>query len=402
MVVFFAYLWHIYQPPVQIAPVLKQITNESYRPLIQCLRDHPDAHVSLNINATLTEQLNDFGFTDVIEGLTTLAARNQIDFTGSAKFHPLLPLLPEPEIIRQIELNTQTNRKFFGNVYNPKGFFPPEMAVSEEIYAPVKKAGFEWIIMSGIANTLAEFPTTHISFDKNSGLKLIFRDDIISIDNAFDKINNVDAFSNRLKYKWQDHDYYVILAMDGETFGHHIKHAIKNFLNPLFDALPHRSDIKMVNISEIVKKFPSNQKQTPRASSWSTMSYDIERGVPFPLWLEPNNELHQQQHHIIMYSLTAINLAQKYRDSMNDAQKGMFDNARNFLDRGIHSCQQWWASKRPWYSPDMILRGLNEILMAVVNARRSIPENALDIRDALQLILDEILKAHNKIVISLA
>ena len=49
------------------------------------------------------------------------------------------------------------------------------------------------ILTSGIANTLPNFPTTFISQHRN-GLNLIFRDDYISIDCAFDKINNVDSF----------------------------------------------------------------------------------------------------------------------------------------------------------------------------------------------------------------
>jgi hypothetical protein len=51
----------------------------------------------------------------------------------------------------------------------------------------------------------------------------------------------------------------------------------------------------------------------------------------------------------------------------------------------------------------MILRGLNEILMASVNARRSIPDFASmsDIKEAVELIIDGMLKAQNKIILSL-
>ncbi len=400
MVVYFAFLFHIYQPPVQIPPVIKQIVNESYRPIVETLKSHPNAKVTININGTLTEQLNDFGYTDVIEGLITLAARNQIEFTGSAKYHPLLPLLPEPEIVRQIELNNETNGRFFGEVYKPRGFFPPEMAISEDVINVVKDAGFEWIIMSGIANKLPEFPTNQISYHPN-GLKLFFRDDYISIDCAFDKINNVDPFINRLKYRNTKEDYYVILAMDGETFGHHIKHAVKSFLIPLFEALPNRNDVKICTVSEILDKFLDGDVQYPRESSWSTMPYDLAVDIPFPLWFDRNNSLHIEQHKFFMYALTLVHLAEKYRESMDDEKKRIFDNARNLLDRGIHSCQQWWASKRPWYSPDMILRGLNEILLSSVNAKRSIPDNAPDIKDAFELIMKDMLIAQNKIILSL-
>ncbi len=399
MVIYFSFLFHIYQPPVQVYHVVKQIVNESYRPIINALKDHPEVKITLNINGTLTEQLHDFGYDDLIEGITTLASRGQIEFTGSAKFHPLLPLIPEPEILRQIKLNKETNQQFFGKIYNPRGFFPPEMAISDEVLNSVKKMGFDWIIMSGIANTLPEFPTNFISQDFN-GLKLIFRDDYTSIDCAFDKINNVEAFINRLKYKNTQEDYHVVLALDGETFGHHVKHAINDFLIPLFRELPNREDVKMCTISEITDKFPLGEKQKPRASSWSTMPYDLARDIPFPLWSDPNNQIHIEQHKFFMYSLTLVHLAYKYRESMNDEKKRHFDNARNLLDRGIHSCQQWWASKRPWYSPDMILRGLNEVLMASVNAKRSIPENVPDIKEAMDLIMEDMLKAQNKIVLS--
>jgi len=400
MVIYFSFLFHIYQPPVQIPPVIKQIVNESYRPLLEALRNHPDAKITLNINGTLTEQLNDYGYTDLIEAIATLASRGQIEFTGSGKFHPLLPLIPAPEIRRQIDLNNETNLRFFGNVYKTRGFFPPEMAISEEVINILKDMGFDWMIMSGIANILPEFPTNSISKHPN-GLKLIFRDDYISIDCAFDKINSVDKFIERLYYKHTSEDYYVILAMDGETFGHHVKHAITNFLIPLFDALPYREDVKTCTISEIVDKFPKGETQNPRASSWSTTHYDLVEGIPFPLWFDPNNEIHIEQHRFFMYALTLIHLSAKYRDCMNQEKKSIFDNARNLLDRGFHSCQQWWASRRPWYSPDMILRGLNEVLMASVNAKRSIPDNVPDIKEAFELIMEDMLKAQNKIILSL-
>jgi predicted glycosyl hydrolase (DUF1957 family) len=400
MVVYFAFLFHIYQPPVQIPIVVKQIVNESYRPILDALRDHPDAKITLNINGTLTEQLNDFGYNDIIEGIATLASKGQIEFTGSGKFHPLLPLIPDPEIERQIKLNEETNNQYFGDVFKPKGFFPPEMAISDKVISVVRKMDYEWIIMSGIANTLPEFPTTTVSQHRN-GLKFIFRDDYISIDCAFDKINTVESFIERLYYKHTSEDYYVVIAMDGETFGHHVKHAIKNFLIPLFGQVPHRKDVKMCTVSDIIDRFPEGRSQNPRESSWSTMPYDLAHNVPFPLWSDPNNQIHIEQHRFFMYALTLIHLSYKYRESMDSERKSIYDNARNLLDRGIHSCQQWWASKRPWYSTDMILRGLNEVLMASVNAKRALPDNIPDITAAMKLIMEDMLKAQNKIILSL-
>jgi hypothetical protein len=49
----------------------------------------------------------------------------------------------------------------------------------------------------------------------------------------------------------------------------------------------------------------------------------------------------------------------------------------------------------------MILRGLNEVLMASINAKRSVPDEIPDIKEAFELIMKDMLKAQNKIILSL-
>ena len=133
---------HIYQPPTQTEDIVVKVTNESYREIIQVLEAHPHSKITLNINAVLTEQLSRYGLNDVIFSLRRLAENGQIEFTGSAIYHPVLPLIPKEEMIRQIKLNTEVNRRYFGDIYNPKGFFPPEMCYSYEVAQVVANLGF--------------------------------------------------------------------------------------------------------------------------------------------------------------------------------------------------------------------------------------------------------------------
>lgn len=49
----------------------------------------------------------------------------------------------------------------------------------------------------------------------------------------------------------------------------------------------------------------------------------------------------------------------------------------------------------------MIIRGLSEVLLASVNAKRSIPTSSNDIREAMDLILEDMLKAQNQIIMTL-
>ena len=114
---------HIYQPPWQTKEMTKKIAKQSYWRIVHILEKHPQAKITLNINGTLTEQLATHGEAPLLRAFSTLAKRGQIEFVGSAKYHAILPLIPRKEVIRQIELNNLTNKKYFGQWYNPKGFY---------------------------------------------------------------------------------------------------------------------------------------------------------------------------------------------------------------------------------------------------------------------------------------
>ena len=149
--IYWAQLLHFYQPPSQLPSVLEKICQESYRPLLDVFLQHPNARATVNINAVLTEMLRDHGHSDIIQRFVKLAERGQIEFTGSGKYHPILPLIPTDEARRQIELNLKTNSYFFGGVFRPVGFFPPEMAYGRAIVPAVLDSGHRWIILSGVA-----------------------------------------------------------------------------------------------------------------------------------------------------------------------------------------------------------------------------------------------------------
>lgn len=377
------------------------ITDQSYRPLVNLLKQYPEGKVDININAVLTEQLHDYALGDVITDLAELADRGQVEFTGSAKYHALLPLIPEPEIVRQIKLNEETNRHFFGQVYKPRGFFPPEMAVSPEIFPSIKDCGYDWFTMSPIGNPHHIFPTTTFH-QTQEGLAVVFRDDTISNEVSFDRMDGW-GFLDRIKYRGTDEDYYVIIAQDGETHGHHIKHSFDKFFRPMLEALPHRHDVKMVTISELVDKFGRKDVIEPKPSSWSTDAGDIHHEAGFPLWYHPDNPLHMIQHKIIMKVTSLVVTAEQYQSEAGPEQQHYYHVARVMLDRGEHSCQQWWASKRPWYSPDMIIRGIHELVLSGVNARRAIPYNnhTQGVRKAFSDTLQEILELQTQLVMQL-
>lgn len=356
---------HFYQPPTQKEFWVKKIANESYRVIIRGLLANPKAKLTLNINAGLTELFDRYGCQDIIDGLRTLAERGQIEFTASAKYHPFLPLIPAGEIERQIMLNTETNKKYFGAVYNPQGFFPPEMGYNRKVADVVRRLGFRWLIIDELAHSGK--PNT-IHWDTVCTLKgddeffIFFRERdasfrILSAEvgiSVFSANMLVKLLGNRLAT-----NEYLLTAMDGETFGHH-----RPGLDTLLFELYTVPELTSVTLSELPGLVAKREVVEPLASSWALMRKDLEQHTPFSRWRDETNEIHRMQ-----WELT--DLAIKSIDSL-PATDPMYAGIRSSLDQAIHSDQYWWASASPWWSIEMMEAGAKD-LKDVVQANPHAP-----------------------------
>ena len=398
--IYWAPLLHFYQPPTQTTSMLMRISNEAYRPLVEVFEEFPHARVTVNINGVLTEMMGQCGYSDVLDKLRKLAKEGRIEFTGSGKYHPVLPLIPTDEMERQIRINYQTNRSLLGDVYAPRGVFPPEMCYSRDIVDSIIESRHEWIILSGIACPVAwPMDVIHEISSGHDKLAVFFRDDILSNKISFRNIDG-PGFIEHLKrlYSGQG-DIYVITAMDAETFGHHIQHWDQLFLAQIFETLEPMSNqdktlhqqkplaeqhrrlfefekdkedrqISIVTISQLLDIFPRGDKVEPQPSSWSTSADDIKMQNYYPLWDDKNNPIHQKQWEHL--SITT-DVAHKAIELANNDTASQFANiARATLDAALHSDQFWWASKKPMWDVNMVYRGLNLQREVLLNAYKTI------------------------------
>ena len=398
--IYWAPLFHFYQPPTQTASMLMKISDEAYRPLLDVFSEFPYAHVTVNINGVLTEMLGQCGYSDVLTKLRKLAEEGQIEFTGSGKYHPVLPLIPMEELERQIRLNYQPNRNFLGDAYVPRGFFPPEMCYSRDIVDPIIESRHERIILSGIACPVAwPMDVIHEISSGHDSLAVFFRDDILSNKISFRNIDG-PGFIEHLKRLYNgEGDIYVVTAMDAETFGHHIQHWDKLFLAQIFETLEpmvnhdkilheqkplaeqHRRlfefekdkedrQIKIVTMRELLGVFPRGNQVEPKPSSWSTSADDIKMQNYYPLWKDKDNPVHQKQWEHLDITIDVAHKAIEVAD--NDTSSQFVNTARTTLDAALHSCQFWWASKKPMWDINMVYRGLNLQREALLNAYKAI------------------------------
>lgn len=352
---------HIYQPPNQKRRILEKVINESYRKIIAELKKAPKEKLTLNINACLTELLAKNNFQDVISDIKNLAIRGQIELVETAKYHPFLPKLPRKEIIRQIKLNHSTNQKYFGKIFQPKGFFPPEMAFTKEIAQIVKDLGYQWILVDE-----ASYPGENPDYSKIykikgiGDFKIFFRERETSFKILSAQLASGPMLVADLGDRLKRHEY-LLTAMDGETFGHH-RPGLEKLLFDIYQT----PELPTVTISELPNFFKEEEICDPIPATWALMHKDLARNVPFSKWDDPKNEIHQLQWQLTYLVIDSVR--------KSDQKNLRFERARKMLDMALHSDQYWWASAKPWWSLEIIEKGAKELmevaLMAPVESKR--------------------------------
>lgn len=361
---------HIYQPPTQKQETFAAIVDQSYRKLIRILQENPRAKITLNMNATLTEQLAERGFNDVLAGFRALGEKGQIEFTGGAKYHAFLPLLPESEIRRQITLNEEANRRLLGDkAYHPTGFHTTELAYQKRVLQIIQSMGFHWTLLNETAYKGKLF--SEIDFSKIfripgiENFTVFFRDRRMSDIILRGKIYELATFK-KLAEKEVKPTEYLITAMDGETFGHH-----RPDLDKLLEAIYKDPDIEAMHLSDLLKQFREVQKVEPVESTWASMESELDEGIPYAQWKYPSNLIHALQWELTYFAIATVEGAK--------ADPG-YPRARDYLDRGLHSDHYWWAGANPWWSIEHIEAGAH-LLVSSLKALENVPKDIHDRAD---------------------
>lgn len=345
---------HIYQPIVQSKEILKKVVNESYRPLFKGLLKIPGIKINLNINAALTETLMKEGYSDVVKNIRKLATKKKLEFTESAKYHPLLSFLKEQEIVRQIKKNNRDNKKYFGRIYKPACFFPPEMAYSSRAGKVISNLGYPMIIIDDISyNGGKDYSPKNKLFTikGTDGLITVFRERRVSNCIMSAIIRDKKEFLELIKEDLKK-DKYLCTAMDGETFGHH-RPGLEKFLFKILES----KTPKQIFLSELPNYFDVEREISPVKSTWASTQEDIEEGVQFYSWKDPKNKVHQLQWKFLNYLLKIT------------GTKKISSNVQEKLDRAMASDQFFWASGEPWWSIEMIEKGT----LAMLETLKSLP-----------------------------
>ena len=272
--------WHFYQPRNNDFWA-NRINSECYRPnsesgILQ--------KISYNVGPTLIDWLekND---SSTLEKMIS-ADKGQV--IGQTYNHRIMPLIRYDE-----DLKTQIiwGKKHFAKYFNrePKGIWLPETATDKRVCKELVNQDIKYTIgawwqgSSPDGNAIDTKDAYNV--DLGDGEKIIyFFFDPISSEIAFNSsaststrfLDNADIAIDRILRDIRE-DGLMLLAYDGETFGHHHKFADK-WAAYFPDAVQKRSEAKMVTLDEYIELNPPKKyAEIIEKSSWSCLCGDLGR-----------------------------------------------------------------------------------------------------------------------------
>lgn len=395
-----AFLFHIYQPPLQSDQIVAKIVGQSYDPLTRLIREYGDLRFSLNINYSLVKLLHS-PFPQVIDNIRCAYESGNLELTATGAYHPVFPLIPMSEVKKQIELNREGNVRLLSPKFSPDGIFPPELAFDGSLVSLFKREGYKWTIAddSNIVSYGTEVPHDKVyTFD---GFAVFLRSNHWA--NRFANYRGewtsggdfVEELLDALDGWIGSKDGYLIIALDGETFGHHDPRLDETFLRELFDALRKAEGrIRTARLSDLYsnRRFRHVPAFIP-PGSWSTDEPDARNRDYFSWWKSRHNRIHQLQW---QFTRLVLDKVRRLPDPEINAE----------MDEALYSCQYWWASF--WkFSPDEVYKGAFNMMRILhkaahlLSGQDSEPLDALNHHlvegeDIFRRLVTEIEKKHHR------
>src|SRR3989344_501765 len=339
-------LLHFFQPWWQFPDVLARVNEECYRPVFELVEKCAGNFTfTANVQATLL----DYWAThdrETLGRLRSAVASGKIELMGGAGEHPILPLIPRREAIRQIARDA--GAKLVHDVQvNSRGFFFPEMAHSPDVLTLARELGYGWTVLQD--NSLPFSPPFNY-ITETRGMNVFLRSAHWS---RYIWDEHMDFYRVREKMRYELPNWvgrkkaYIAIAMDAETFGHHATDDLLNrFFSPALTVWG--SDGTLTPFGTLLKLFPSRPVSDLRSGSWSTTEEDFVAGNPYPLWRSPGNALHA------LY-------AELLEVAFGCPENQVFTTERLQM---ANSCHTWWVSKSR-YRPDFFMFGVERAMRVI-------------------------------------
>jgi hypothetical protein len=370
-----SFLLEFYQPPTQSPRILAEIVKECYVPMAKLFNCDLKPRFTISIAHSLMSLLSRDGRADeIVPSFCSALEKGTIEIVHSGAYHPIFPLLPDSEVVRQIELDFGLKLEMFGNLPRA-GIIAPELCYDDRLLKIFQAIGFDWTIIDDKTMESRGVP--------------VRESEVYSIDDFF-VLTRSSLWSERIRTRMEDGRYltghefvsllsqeaetkaadsYKIIALCGETFGHHIKYFQETFLRDMLFALQHCSNLHLCRISDLPSMLP-HARRDPEVgkdfsyfppSSTATSASDLARGDPYPHWKSNGNLVHEA-----LWALTDLILTASHRLESVGVSMG---SLRSLMDSAFYSGQYFSASIWYW-QPDAIYEGIDRQMRALYKYAR--------------------------------
>lgn len=331
---------HFYQPPTQELQITETVLKSCYLPLLRTLSEKSGFGLTLNISGGLILQLKKLGVDEFFDLVKKLISDGKIEIVNSVMYHPLIPIIPKDVVVRQIKKNSQTLKSLLG-VETTNGFFPPELAVDNESLNLID-SNYIFVDESSLETRLVAKRAKDSITKYGEKYLLINNREVCDLFRAYPKELHPKTVID-LVQKNCDEDGLIVTANDVELFGHHYSERLQ-----VLSDLLNEGEIKFIKASEAVVKFGSQVRVVSNVlpSTWQDCK-------GFSLWNK--NVLQRKYLELlkIIYELTLGDLSTTTQD---------------LLDQGSSSCYLYWLSNWPWWHPDLVRKGAENLIKCTKNA----------------------------------
>lgn len=268
--------WHFYQPR-RNDKWTKKINEECYRPNSE---NGILNHVSFNIGPTLI----DWFLKKDKKTLENMVKADKGQALAQSYNHRIMPLIRYDEDLKtQIIWGKKYFKAFFGR--EPEGMWLPETATNKRVCRELARQGIKYTIGAPWQKKGNDDASRPYKINLGEDLEIIYFfysnfSGKIAFNNYTDAggrfLDNVDVTLNQLANSVKDREM-ILLAYDGETFGHHHKLADK-WAAYFPKGVEKRKDIQMLTIADYIKKFEIKHKADIwDNSSWSCLCGGLKR-----------------------------------------------------------------------------------------------------------------------------
>ena len=309
----FAFGIHNHQPVGNFDYILDDAYEKSYKPFLECVRQHPGIKVALHNTGPLWDYYLE-NKPEWVEMMIELVKEGRIEMLSGAYYEPILINISDRDKVGQIKKMNRVVRRETG--YKPKGMWCAERIWEPQLAKPMSLAGIKYTILDEYhfrSNGLKEEDIFGYYITEEQGHPLIVVPINYRLRYSIPHGDPGDVINYMKKWASEEGDRLAVFADDGEKFGvwpNSYKLAWEDkWVDHFFDLIEENSDwINVVTPSEYIEKYPPKGRVYLPTASYFEMS----------VWSLP------------------LDNRKKMQTLIDDYQKeGTWDQYRNFLKGGF-------------------------------------------------------------------